>query len=149
MLKPDEVTQALEKEISKYQAKLEIESVGYVLQVGDGIARVYGLENVMAGELVTFEDGTSGLVLNLEPAQVGVVILGDDRKIKEGGMVKRTGKIAEVPVGPALKGRVVNPLGEPLDLIRSVNLSTEKARSFPIKSVRLKLCLLPLFSASR
>ena len=115
MLKPDEVTQALEKEIAKYQSKLEIESVGYVLQVGDGIARVYGLETVMAGELVTFEDGTSGLVLNLEPAQVGVVILGDDRKIKEGGMVKRTGKIAEVPVGPALKGRVVNPLGEPLD----------------------------------
>jgi F-type H+-transporting ATPase subunit alpha len=94
---------------------LEVESVGYVLQVGDGIARVYGLEAVMAGELVTFEDGTAGLVLNLEPSQVGVVILGDDRKIKEGGMVKRTGKIAEVPVGPALKGRVVTPLGEPLD----------------------------------
>ena len=115
MLKPDEVTQALEKEIAKYQSKLEIESVGYVLQVGDGIARVYGLENVMAGELVTFEDGTTGLVLNLEPAQVGVVILGDDRRIKEGGMVKRTGKIAEVPAGPALKGRVINSIGEPLD----------------------------------
>lgn len=115
MLKADEVTQALEKEIQKFQSKLEVESVGYVLQVGDGIARVYGLETVMAGELVTFEDGTTGLVLNLEPSQAGVVILGDDRKIKEGGMVKRTGKIAEVPVGPALKGRVVNPLGEPLD----------------------------------
>ncbi len=115
MLKADEVTQALEKEIAKYQSKLEVESVGYVLQVGDGIARVYGLDAVMAGELVTFEDGTAGLVLNLEPNQVGVVILGDDRKIKEGGMVKRTGKIAEVPVGPALMGRVVNPLGEPMD----------------------------------
>ena len=69
----------------------------------------------MAGELVTFEDGTTGLVLNLEPNQVGVVILGDDRNIKEGGMVKRTGKIAQVPVGPALMGRVVNPLGEPMD----------------------------------
>ena len=115
MIKPGEVTQALEKEIAKYQSKLEIESVGYVLQVGDGIARVYGLETVMAGELVTFEDGTTGLVLNLEPTQVGVVILGDDSKIKEGGMVKRTGKIAQIPVGPALMGRVVNPLGEPLD----------------------------------
>lgn len=115
MLKADEVTQALEKEIAKYQSKLEVESVGYVLQVGDGIARVYGLDAVMAGELVTFEDGTTGLVLNLEPNQVGVVILGDDRKIKEGGMVKRTGKIAQVPVGPALMGRVVNPLGEPMD----------------------------------
>ncbi len=115
MIKADEVTQALEKEIAKYQSKLEVESVGYVLQVGDGIARVYGLDAVMAGELVTFEDGTAGLVLNLEPNQVGVVILGDDRKIKEGGMVKRTGKIAQVPVGPALMGRVVNPLGEPMD----------------------------------
>lgn len=115
MIKADEVTQALEKEIAKYQSKLEVESVGYVLQVGDGIARVYGLDAVMAGELVTFEDGTTGLVLNLEPNQVGVVILGDDRKIKEGGMVKRTGKIAQVPVGPALMGRVVNPLGEPMD----------------------------------
>jgi len=115
MLKPEEVTQAIQKEIQKYATKLEMQSVGYVLQVGDGIARVYGLDDVMAGELVTFHNGTTGLVLNLEPHHVGVVILGEDRNIKEGDQVKRTGKIAQVPVGEALKGRVINPLGEPLD----------------------------------
>lgn len=115
MLKPEEVTHAIQKEIQKYDTKLQMESVGYVLQVGDGIARVYGLEEVMAGELVTFPDGTSGLALNLEPDNVGVVILGADRGIKEGDQVKRTGKIAQVPAGKELLGRVVNPLGEPLD----------------------------------
>ncbi len=115
MLKPEEVTDAIQKEIQKYESKLRMESVGYVLQVGDGIARVYGLEEVMAGEIVTFPDGTAGLAFNLEPDNVGVVILGADRGIKEGHLVKRTGKIAEVPVGNALLGRVVNPLGEPLD----------------------------------
>jgi F-type H+-transporting ATPase subunit alpha len=115
MLKPEEVTQVIQKEIQKYETKLQMESVGYVLQVGDGIARVYGLEEVMASELVTFPDGTMGLVLNLEPHNVGVVILGSDINIKEGDQVKRTGKIAQVPVGRALLGRVVNPIGEPLD----------------------------------
>ena len=88
MLKPEEVTQAIQKEIQKYETKLEMQSVGYVLQVGDGIARVYGLDEVMAGELVTFHDGTTGLVLNLEPHHVGVVIRGEDRNIKEGAQVK-------------------------------------------------------------
>ncbi len=115
MLKPEEVVSAIQKEIQKYETKLRMESVGYVLQVGDGIARVYGLEEVMAGELVTFPDKTVGLALNLEPDNVGVVILGSDRNIKEGDEVKRTGRIAEVPVGNALLGRVVSPLGEPLD----------------------------------
>lgn len=115
MLKPEEVVQVIQKEIKKYETKLETQSIGYVLQVGDGIARVYGLEEAMAGELVTFPDKTMGLVLNLEPDNVGVVILGPDRNIKEGDEVKRTGKIAQVPVGPALMGRVINPLGEPLD----------------------------------
>lgn len=115
MLKPEEVTQVIETEIQKYQTKLELQSVGYVLQVGDGIARVYGLDEAMAGELVTFHGGTTGLVFNLEPNQVGVVILGDDHLIKEGEQVKRTGKIAQVPVGDALQGRIINPLGEPLD----------------------------------
>jgi len=115
MLKPEEVTQVIEKEIRKYQTRIELESVGYVLQVGDRIARVYGLEEAMAGALVIFHDGTPGMVLNLEHHHVGVVIFGADRQIKEGDQVKRTGKIAQVPVGDALKGRVVNPLGEPLD----------------------------------
>ncbi len=131
MLKPEEVTQAIQKEIQKYQTKLEMQSVGYVLQVGDGIARVYGLDEVMAGELVTFHDGTTGLVLNLEPNHVGVVILGEDRHIKEGDQVKRTGKIAQVPVGDALKGRVINPLGDPLD--DQGPLVTQKMR--PIEAV--------------
>ncbi len=115
MLKPEEVTRAIQKEIQKYETKLQMESVGYVLQVGDGIARVYGLEEVMASELVTFPDGTSGMALNLEPDNVGVVILGSDTQIKEGDAVKRTGRIIQVPVGDALAGRVINPLGEPLD----------------------------------
>ncbi|OGW80913.1 MAG: F0F1 ATP synthase subunit alpha [Omnitrophica bacterium GWA2_52_8] len=115
MLKPDEVTNTIEKEIKKFETKLATESVGYVLQVGDGIARVYGLDEVMAGEIVTFPDQTAGLVLNLEPDNVGVVILGSDRGIKEGALVKRTKKIAQVPTGKALLGRIVNPLGEPLD----------------------------------
>jgi F-type H+-transporting ATPase subunit alpha len=115
MLKPEEVTQVIQKEIQGYDARLRTESVGYVLQVGDGIARVYGLDEVMAGELVTFPDGTVGLVFNLEPHNVGVVILGSDVHIKEGDHVKRTGKIAQVPVGKALLGRVVSPIGEPID----------------------------------
>ncbi len=115
MLKPEEVTQALQKEILNFESKLSLESVGYVLQVGDGIARVYGLEDVMASEIVTFPDGTAGLALNLETDNVGVVILGNDRHIKEGDEVKRTGRIVEIPVGDALVGRVVNPLGEPMD----------------------------------
>jgi F-type H+-transporting ATPase subunit alpha len=115
MLKPEEVTQVIQKEIQKYETKLHMESIGYVLQVGDGIARVYGLDDVMAAELVSFPDQTLGLALNLEPDNVGVVILGSDRKIKEGDEVKRTGRIVETPVGNALLGRVVNPLGIPLD----------------------------------
>ncbi|MFZ5802340.1 MAG: F0F1 ATP synthase subunit alpha [Candidatus Omnitrophota bacterium] len=115
MLRPEEVTSAIQKEIQKYQSKLELESVGFVLQVGDGIARVYGLEDVMASELVLFSDGTPGLALNLEPDHVGVVVLGNSHAIREGSEVKRTGRIVEIPVGPALLGRVVNPLGEPLD----------------------------------
>ncbi len=115
MLKPEEVVQAIQTEIKKYENKLKMESVGYVLQVGDGIARVYGLDEVMAGEIVSFQDGTMGLVLNLEPGNVGVVILGSDTNIKEGHQVKRTERIADVPVGNALLGRVVNPLGIPLD----------------------------------
>ncbi len=115
MLKPEEVTFAIKKEIEKYESKLKMDSVGYVLQVGDGISRVYGLDDVMASELVEFEDKTTGLALNLEMNNVGIVILGSDKNIKEGQLVKRTGKIVQVPAGKALLGRVVNSLGEPLD----------------------------------
>ena len=114
-LNPEEVSSVLKQEIEKYETKLEMESVGTVLQVGDGIARVYGLDNVMAGELVEFPGEVMGMVLNLEEDNVGIAILGSDRKIKEGDTVKRTGNIVQVPVGKALSGRVVNALGHPLD----------------------------------
>ncbi len=115
MLKPEEVTAAIKTEIEKYEKQIELQSVGYVLQVGDGIARIYGLDDVMASELVEFSDHTTGLALNLETNNVGVVILGSDQNIKEGDLVKRTGRIAQVPVGKALVGRIVNPLGQPID----------------------------------
>ncbi len=114
-LNPEEVSSVIQKEIGKYEAKLEMESVGTVLQVGDGIARIWGLEDVMMSELVVFPGDITGLVLNLEADNVGVAIFGSDRLIKEGDTVKRTGKVAQVPVGDALIGRVVNPIGEPLD----------------------------------
>jgi len=114
-LNPEEVSSIIQKEIAKYETKLEMESVGTILQVGDGIARVWGLEDAMMSELVTFPGDITGLILNLEADNVGVAIFGDDRKIKEGDTVKRTGRVASVPVGDALVGRVVNPIGEPLD----------------------------------
>ncbi|OGW88164.1 MAG: F0F1 ATP synthase subunit alpha [Omnitrophica bacterium RIFCSPLOWO2_01_FULL_50_24] len=115
MLKPEEVTSAIKSEIEKFKKKLRMESVGYVLQVGDGIARVYGLDEVMAGELIQFSDDTYGIALNLETNNVGVVILGRDELIKEGSLVRRTEKIVQIPTGKALVGRIVNPLGQPLD----------------------------------
>lgn len=114
-LKPEEISWAIREEIEKYQDKLETESIGHVLEVGDGIARVWGLDDAMMSELVEFPNGTLGIVLNLEADNVGVVILGSERGIKERDVVKRTKKIASVPVGEALIGRVIDPLGNPLD----------------------------------
>ncbi|MEZ5357900.1 MAG: F0F1 ATP synthase subunit alpha [Candidatus Zixiibacteriota bacterium] len=114
-LNPEEVSSVIQKEIAKYETKLEMESVGTILQVGDGIARVWGLEDAMMSELVTFPGDVTGMVLNLEEDNVGVAIFGSDRGIKEGDSVRRTGKVAQVPVGDALVGRVVNSIGEPLD----------------------------------
>ncbi|MFH1190410.1 MAG: F0F1 ATP synthase subunit alpha [Candidatus Omnitrophota bacterium] len=114
-LRPDEVTSIIRKELEKYKTRLRVESVGTVLQVGDGIALVYGLDDVMVNELVVFKDGTEGIVFNLEEDNVGIVILGSEKEIREGETVKRTGKIAQVPVGAALLGRVVNALGKPID----------------------------------
>jgi F-type H+-transporting ATPase subunit alpha len=115
LIKPEEISSILRKEISSSEHGLRMESVGTVLQVGDGIARVFGLEKVMAGELVEFAGGIMGMALNLEEDSVGVVVLGEDRGIKEGDQVRCTGRIVEVPVGDALIGRVVNALGQPLD----------------------------------
>lgn len=114
-IRPEEITSILERELEQYQRGYEEVGVGTVLQVGDGIARVYGLQDVMVSELVEFPDGTMGMALNLEEDNVGVIVLGSDENIKEGDTVKRTGRILSVPVGKALLGRVVNPLGQPLD----------------------------------
>src|SRR5262245_20946177 len=113
--RPDEVTAVIKEELKKYDQTLELESRGSILQVGDGIARVWGLEDAMAGELLEFPGGIMGMVLNLEEDNVGAVLFGPDTGIKEGDTVQRTGRVAQVPVGNALIGRVVNPLGEPLD----------------------------------
>jgi len=114
-LRPEEVSSVIQQEIQKYTTELAMESVGTVLQVGDGIARVWGLDDAQMSELVTFPGDVVGLILNLEEDNVGVAIFGSDVGIKEGDTVKRTGRIASVPVGDALIGRVVNPLGQPLD----------------------------------
>lgn len=113
--KPEEVSWVIENNIKNFKEQLVVESIGYVLQVGDGIARVWGLNDVMMSELVEFPNGTMGIVLNLETDNVGVIILGSDEGIKEQDIVKRTHKIISVPVGEELVGRVVDPLGRPLD----------------------------------
>ena len=114
-IRPDEISAILKQQIENYDKSVSVSNVGSVLQVGDGIARVYGLQQVMAGELVEFEDGTEGIALNLEDDNVGVVLMGQGIGIREGSTVRATGKIASVPVGDALIGRVVNPLGEAID----------------------------------
>ena len=114
-INPSEVTKILKEQIKKFGDKAEVSEVGQVLSVGDGIARIYGLDNVQAGEMVEFSDGTKGMALNLEKDNVGVVIFGDDKAIKEGDTVKRTGSIVDVPVGKELLGRVVDGLGNPID----------------------------------
>ena len=114
-IRPDEISAILKQQIADYDKSVSVSNVGTVLQIGDGIARVYGLEQVMAGELVQFEDGTEGIALNLEDDNVGAVLMGEGRGIQEGSTVKATGRIASVPVGDAMLGRVVNSLGQPID----------------------------------
>ena len=114
-VRPDEVASIIKKEIEKYEDKLKMESVGTVLQVGDGVARIYGLDDCMSNELIEFPGGIFGIAFNLEEDNVGCVLLGSDSGIKEGDTVKTTGRIVEVPVGEALLGRVVNALGQPVD----------------------------------
>jgi F-type H+-transporting ATPase subunit alpha len=122
-MNPEEITSIIKDRIANFESKLQVDEVGTVLTVGDGVARVFGLKNVMAGELVEFETGTKGMVLNLETNNVGVAVLGDDPKITEGSTVKRTEKIVEVPVGDALLGRVVDAIGTPIDGQGEINAS--------------------------
>jgi F-type H+-transporting ATPase subunit alpha len=114
-IRPEEISSVLKEQIKGYSTKLDVSEVGTVIQVGDGIARVYGLENAMSNELLEFENGVFGMALNLEEDNIGVVILGSDEGIKEGDSVKLTGRVADVPVGDAMIGRVVNALGQPID----------------------------------
>ncbi len=114
-IKPEEISAILRQQLSSFNTSVQLEEVGTVLQIGDGIARVYGLTNVQAGELVEFEEGTRAIVLNLEENNVGVVLMGGGETIKEGDTVRRTGKIASIKVGEKMVGRVLNTLGEPID----------------------------------
>ncbi|KYG68960.1 ATP synthase subunit alpha [Bdellovibrio bacteriovorus] len=114
-IRADEISRVLKEQINQYNKKIEVSETGSVLAVGDGVARIYGLENAMAGELVEFPGEVYGMVLNLEEGHVGTVLFGEDRQIKEGDTVKRTKKIVSVPVGEALLGRVVDALGNPID----------------------------------
>ncbi len=126
-IRPSEISSILREQIKNFGQEAEVSEIGQVLSVGDGIARVYGLDNVQAGEMVEFPGGIRGMALNLEADNVGVVIFGDDRNIKEGDTVKRTGAIVEVPVGKGLLGRVVDGLGNPIDGKGPIH-STEKRR---------------------
>ncbi|WP_099190039.1 F0F1 ATP synthase subunit alpha [Tepidibacter mesophilus] len=130
-LRPEEISSIIKEQIKKYENKLELTDVGTVTQVGDGIARVHGLEKCMAGELLEFPGQIYGMALNLEEESVGAVLLGSEENIKEGDTVKRTGRIVEVPVGEALSGRVVNALGQPIDGKGPIN--SDKFR--PIESI--------------
>src|SRR5581483_10199365 len=114
-IRADEITNILLQEIENYDRAIDVSEVGTVISVGDGIARIHGLEKVMAGELIEFGHGVSGIAMNLEEDQVGAVLLGEYQHIVEGAEVRRTGRIMSVPVGDGLVGRVVNALGEPID----------------------------------
>jgi len=125
-INPSEISKVIKDQIKNFGKDAEVSEIGQVLSVGDGIARIYGLDNVQAGEMVEFSEGTKGMALNLETDNVGVVIFGDDSKIKEGDTVKRTGEIVDVPVGKELLGRVVDGLGNPIDGKGPINSKERK-----------------------
>ncbi len=127
-INPSEITKILKEQIKNFGDKAEVSEIGKVLSVGDGIARVFGLDNVQAGEMVEFEDGSKGMALNLESDNVGIVVFGDDRKIKEGSSVKRTGSIVDSPVGKELLGRVLDGLGNPIDGKENLSEKIERKR---------------------
>ena len=135
-IKPEEITAILEKEIENLDWKVNVKEVGYVLQVGDGIARVYGLENVMAGEMVKFSESVFGMVFNLEENNVGCVILGDADTVKEGDVVERTKKVMSIPVGENMLGRVVDPLGNPIDGAGPIQTSSTR----PVERIAPGVC---------
>ncbi|RIX51015.1 F0F1 ATP synthase subunit alpha [Paenibacillus nanensis] len=134
-IRPDEISTLIKQQIEQYKSEIQVVDVGTVINVGDGIARVHGLENAMQGELLEFANGVVGMALNLEESNVGVVILGPYTEIREGDQVKRTGRIMEVPVGDELLGRVVNPLGQPVDGKGPVNTTQTRPVESPAPGV--------------
>ncbi|WP_061230312.1 F0F1 ATP synthase subunit alpha [Leptospira interrogans] len=137
-IKTDEIMSVLKQEILNYKKDLGVEEVGTVLEIGDGIARVFGLKNVMSGEMVEFQNGIFGQAFNLEENSVGVVVYGDYLQIQEGFSVKRTNRILEVPVGPELLGRVVNPLGEPIDGKGPINAKLTRPVESPAPGIAMR-----------
>lgn len=134
-IRPDEISNIIRQQIEQYDQQVKVDNVGTVLQVGDGIARVYGLEQAMAGELLEFEDGTVGIALNLEEDNVGAVLMGDGRDLQEGSTVKSTGKIAQIPVGEALIGRVLDALARPVDGKGDINTSETRLIESPAPGI--------------
>lgn len=129
-IKAEEISALIKQQIENYDSEIEVNDVGTVIEVGDGIARAHGLDDVMAGELVEFSNGVMGMTQNLEENNVGIVILGPFTEIREGDEVRRTGRIMQVPVGEELLGRVVNPLGQAIDGLGTI----ETSKSRPIES---------------
>lgn len=134
-IRPDEISSIIQQQIEQYDQQVKVANVGTVLQVGDGIARIYGLEKVMAGELIEFVDGTVGIALNLEEDNVGAVLMGDGHGIQEGSSVTATGRIAQVPVGDAMVGRVVNSLGQPIDGKGDINTGESRLIESPAPGI--------------
>src|SRR6201994_1915633 len=128
-IKADEITELLRQQIENYDQKIQVDEVGTVVTLGDGIARVHGLEKVMAGELIQFPHGVAGLAMNLDESEVGAVLMGDYTELREGDQVKRSGKIMSVGVGQSLVGRVVNALGQPIDDKGPI----EKTEDYPVE----------------
>src|SRR5664280_419407 len=143
-IRADEITSILRQEIENYERAVDVSEIGSVISVGDGIARIHGLERVMAGELIEFPHDVAGIAMNLEEDQVGSVLLGDYTEIKEGDEVRRTRRIMSVPVGDALIGRVVNALGQPIDGKGPIQAAQYNAveRLAPGVVARQKVCLL-------
>lgn len=134
-IKATEISSLIKQQIEQYETSVDVQDVGTVIRVGDGIATAYGLENVMAGELLEFSTGVMGMAQNLEEDSIGIIILGPYSDIREGDEVKRTGRIMEVPVGQELLGRVVNPLGQPVDGLGPINTSKTRPVEGPAPGV--------------
>ncbi len=134
-IRPDEISSIIKQQIEQYNQDMQVSNVGTVLQVGDGIARIYGLDKVMASELLEFEDGTTGIALNLEEDNIGAVLMGSGRTIQEGSTVKATGKIASIPVGPELVGRIVDSLANPIDGKGPINTSETRLLESPAPGI--------------